>query len=192
MKNIISLVVIAIATMTLVSDSSAQCTGCDATPNAPVDTSRWPSQGSSEFTQGNTAVTCPGCKLANNNPLYASYLAAQDKFSPHPYYAYTGGVDAARTHEWNKTIAQQTPWHGGYNYWRWNAPTALVVPPTASFQSSYAWGVGQTRSMPINHQFGTMGAGGGAGSSSFSQSPYLPSSTQQLGVYPVRAPWSHQ
>ena len=194
MKNfVVSLAVIAMATMAIVSESNAQCTACGGNAsNASADTSKWPCVGSNEFTQGNTAVKCPNCSVSQN-PLTASYYALQDNFSPHPFYAYnSGGVQAARMHEWNKFMAQQTPWHGGYNYWRWNSPTALVTPPTAAFQSSYAWGVGQTRSMPINHQFGTMNPGGGAGSMSFSQSPYLPSSTEQLGVYPVRAPWSHQ
>ena len=201
-KTIFSIAVIALATMALVSDSDAQCRSCGlggggiteggSASNAPADTSRWPCQGSQEFTQGNTAVTCPTFR-ASENPLSAAYYGLQDGFSPHPLYAYSaGGANAARINEWNKSRAAQTSWHRNYNYWRWNAPTALVVPPTAAFQSSYAWGVGQTRSMPINHQFGTSNPGGGAGSGSFSQTPYLPSSTDQLGVYPVRAPWSHQ
>ena len=191
-KLIVSVVAIAVATMASVSTTNAQCVGCSATPNAPADTSKWPCQGSRQFSQGNTSVTCPKISISDN-PLYGGYLALKDDFSPHPFYAYnSGGRQAARMHEWNKYMGQQRPWHGGYNYWRWNAPTALVTPPTAAFQSSYAWGVGQTRSVPINHQFGTMNPGGGAGSGSFSQTPYLPSSTEQMGVYPVRAPWSHQ
>lgn len=120
-------------------------------------------------------------------------FALQNRFSPRPIYTYSQpGITAQRVHEWNGQQQNNYPWHGNYNYWRWQRPTALVVPPTASFQTEYNWGVGQTRSIPIYHQFGrddgsTIGGGGGA----FSNTPYQPSSTSQFGVYPVRAPWHH-
>ena len=116
--------------------------------------------------------------------------AVQDAFSPNPVYAYSNpGLRAGRTHAWNQDQAQNYSWHGGYNTWRFGQPTAVVVPPTASYQSSYAWGVGQTRSTPIHHQFGR-GAGsfGGAGGG-FQNTPYWPRSTNHFGYYPVRASW---
>ncbi len=120
-------------------------------------------------------------KMASHNPHY----------SPEPYYTYSKrGINAGLTHGWNQQEQAARPWHGGYNYWRWGEPTALVVPPTAAFQTSYAWGVGQVRSTPIHHQFGRQDAGMiGGGAGMFSNTPYWPSSTDQFGVYPVRAPW---
>ena len=154
----------------------------------------WPCQGGTlNYTNGNTDVNCAnGSCLTGGYPRLRESLlyASQDPFSPHPLYAYTGnGIDASMTHKWNQQMAQQRSWHEGYNHWRWNRPTALVVPPTAAFGSQYSWGVGETRSMPIYHQFGRTNPGSGGGPGQYSSSPYWPSSTQQLGVYPVRAPW---
>lgn len=119
--------------------------------------------------------------------------AATDPYSPHPHYAYSNqGIQAGLTHQWNREEAAARPWHGQYSYWRWLEPTALVVPPTSSYHTTYAWGVGQVRSTPIHHQFGRGGAGmisGGAAPGVFSNTPYWPSSTEQFGIYPVRGPW---
>ena len=127
-------------------------------------------------------------------PIQGVGLAAVDHFSPEPFYAYgSAGLDATRVDYWNRnTAAPQYSWHGGYSYWRWGTPTALVVPPTASFQTEYNWGVGQTRSMPIYHQFnggqgGVTANGGGAGL--LRRTPYWPQGTSQFGIYPVRGPW---
>ncbi len=120
-------------------------------------------------------------------------LAARDHYSPDPFYAYSSaGLDATRMDYWNRQQSSAYSWHGGYNYWRWGAPTALVVPPTAAFQTEYNWGVAQTRSLPIYHQFtGDQGAAGGVvgGAGMYSNTPYWPSSTSQFGIYPVRGPW---
>lgn len=125
------------------------------------------------------------------NILRNMKMAAHDNYSPHPMYAYSNrGLDAGRTHAANILQAQTTPWHGNYQNWRWRQPTALVVPPNSSYQTSYAWGVGQTRSNPLYHQFGRDSAGMGTeGAGGFSPTPYWPSSTEQFGLYPVRAPW---
>ena len=116
--------------------------------------------------------------------------AARDAISPNPVYAYSNpGLRAGRTHAWNQAQANNYSWHGGYNSWRFGQPTAVVVPPTASYQSSYAWGVGQTRSTPIHHQFGRgAGSSGGIGGG-YQNSPYWPHSTNNFGYYPVRASW---
>ncbi len=126
------------------------------------------------------------------NPLRSLKMASHgNPYTPESRYTYSNaGVLAQRTHTWNQDEAAGRPWHGDYQNWRWREPTALVVPPTASYQSSYAWGVGQVRSTPIHHQFGRRGAGMiGGGGEGFSTTPYWPSSTDQFGIYPVRAPW---
>ncbi len=159
-----------------------------------TDRDKWPCRGNCEFTNGNWNAPCPTLpNHAYNKYIARGWALSQDKFTPYPLYTYgKTGIDAARIDQWNRIRAQQTSWHGGYNYWRYNAPTALVVPPTAAFQSVYSWGVGGTKSVPINHQFGANNPGGAGGiSQQFSQAPYWPSSTDQLGVYAVRAPWSH-
>lgn len=149
---------------------------------------------------GNTNVAGPGSGLAgpitapcvgrNGYPshLQSAALAHNDKFHPQPRYAYSrAGIDATRMNAWNQQKAAECAWHGDYRYWRFGVPTALVVPPTATFQSEYNWGVAQTKSVPIYHQFGrTYSEAGGGGV--YPAHPYWPSSTNQFGVYPVRAP----
>jgi hypothetical protein len=210
--QLLSLVVAVVLIIGNANQSSAQCRhgcGClaqrcaagsgipDNTDSAGigvgVDQSRWPCSGDRQFTNGNANVTCPVVRLQGySNLAVRSTLAARDRFHPAPLYAYSrNGIDAARIDQWNRVRSQSTAWHGEYNYWRWNTPAALVVPPTASFQTSYAWGVGNTRSLPINHQFNSIDPGGGSSEGLFAPTPYWPSSTEQLGVYPVRAPWSH-
>jgi hypothetical protein len=116
--------------------------------------------------------------------------AARDAFSPNPVYAYsTAGLQAGHVHAWNQAQANAYSWHSGYNTWRFGQPTALVVPPTASHQTSYAWGVGQTRSTPIHHQFGRGSGSFGGSGGGFQNAPYFPRSTNQFGYYPVRASW---
>ena len=115
-------------------------------------------------------------------------VGSHNHFTPERLYTYSNaGINAQVTHGWNQSEALGRPWAGDYQSWRWRTPTAVVVPPTASYQSSYAWGVGQVRSTPIHSQFGIGGGGilGGAAQ----QTPYHPSSTEQFGYYPVRAPW---
>lgn len=143
---------------------------------------------------GTTQMTPPTCPT--NGRQYPSRAGSfvyglRDRYSPDPRYAYSrNGIDASRMNEWNQGQMGTCAWHGSNSYWRWNQPTALVVPPTAAYQSEYNWGVGQTRSIPIYHQFGAGNAGmiGGSGAG-FSPTPYWPSSTSQFGVYPVRGPW---
>ena len=115
-------------------------------------------------------------------------VTSRNFFTPEPIYTYSNaGVTSQRTHAWNQSEAIGRPWAGDYQTWRWRTPTALVVPPTASYHSTYAWGVGQVRSTPIHSQFGV--GGGGIASGAAGQTPYHPWSTEQFGYYPVRAPW---
>ena len=139
-------------------------------------------------TEGYT-TTLPSAGRIKTRRTVRSAIA--NKFSPHRLYAHSNpGNLAGLTHQWNETQAQSREWHGNYGHWRYNQPTALVVPATASYQMTYGWGVGGNRSLPIHHQFGrgTAGiTGGGPGSSQ--QTPLFPSHSDQNGVYSVRAPW---
>ena len=124
-------------------------------------------------------------------PQNSMRMAVSNPFSPNRVFTYTNrGIQAGLTHQWNQEQARSQPWHGNFQYWRYGEPTALVVPPTASFETSYGWGVGQVRNHPIHHQYGKAGAGTLRGKdNSFTPTPYWPSHTSQFGVYPVRAPW---
>ena len=138
--------------------------------------------------EGWTTTNDVGCV----NPLRSAALSLHNPYSPHRYYSYSNrGIRAGLTHQWNQQQAMSQPWHAGYQYWRYGQPTALVVPPTAAYQTSYGWGVGQVRSYPIHHQYGKAGAGmtGGEGAGQFQVTPYWPSHTDQMGVYSVRAPF---
>ncbi len=81
------------------------------------------------------------------------------------------------------------PWHNAYYDPAVGVPMALVVPPTAEFQSNYGWGVGGTRTSRIYHQFGRSYPGDGGSYGGFTPTPNIPSDTQQFGVYYVRGPW---
>lgn len=118
--------------------------------------------------------------------------AVHDRAHPHPFYAHgRRGYDATWTHEWNANQAAQYPWHGGYYYPQYGQPVALIVPPTVSYMSNYSWGVGNTTSLPVYHQFGRAYPGAPTGSTPgmFLAPPQWPSNTNQFGVYPVRGPW---
>ena len=114
------------------------------------------------------------------------------KYHPAPLYANSHrGRQATNTHEWNSMQAQGLPWHGAYYNARYGAPVALVVPPTAAFMSNYSWGVGNTTSTPIYHQFNRFypGPASGGNAGMFYPTPLWPSNTNQFGYYPVRGPW---
>ena len=89
--------------------------------------------------------------------------------------------------------SQGKSWHSTWYDPAEGRPIALVVPPTAEFQSQYAWGVPSSRVAPIYHQFrrpypgpgGVAGSGGG-----FLPTPNQPSDTVQFGVNAVRGPWN--
>jgi hypothetical protein len=100
------------------------------------------------------------------------------------------GYHARRADVIARYYAAQRPWHGPYAYTPWGTPVSLVVPPNSKMHTSYSWGVAQTEMIPIYHQFhrdypGEVGPGNGE----IYSTPYWPSHTDQLGVYPVRGPW---
>jgi hypothetical protein len=88
--------------------------------------------------------------------------------------------------------SQGKSWHSSWYDPAEGRPLALVVPPTAEFQTQYGWGVPSSRVMPIYPQFRRpypgAGAVGGAGGG-FMPTPNQPSDTVQFGVNAVRGPW---
>ena len=170
-----------------------KCGGeCCGDINCCADPGWGPSAAGCRHEDGSIQPNCPGNR---RYPGAAQTLAnaRQDHFHPNPLWAYgRPGVDATRIHSWNYKQAGQRSWHGNYYHRQWGEPLALVVPPTAAFQTQYSWGVGQTKSLPIYHQYGRPYPGPGAsgsGGGGLSATPYWPSNTDQFGVYPVRGPW---
>ncbi len=81
-------------------------------------------------------------------------------------------------------------WHGNYYHAAWGAPVALVVPPRATLQTHWGWGVGNTRVTGIYPQFRRNFPGPVAyDRNRFAPTPAWPADTDQFGVYYVRAPW---
>lgn len=80
-------------------------------------------------------------------------------------------------------------WNGSYYHVMWGQPVALVVPPTAEYQTHWNWGVAQTAVTPIWPQFTRAYPGPYYGRSVLLPTPAWPSSTDQFGVYYVRGPW---
>jgi hypothetical protein len=82
------------------------------------------------------------------------------------------------------------PWHGGYYHSAWGMPVALAISPKVEYQTSWGWGVGNTRVTRVWHQFHRNYPGPGAyPPGQFRPTPYWPSDTDQFGVYYVRGPW---
>ncbi len=103
--------------------------------------------------------------------------------------AHAGGRRAIAS-RWGYRHAQTRPWHGGYYYTQKGAPVALVVPPTAQSQMFWGWGVAQSGTRPIYHQFARPYPGESAGGADqLYPTPAWPSHTDQFGVYYVRGPW---
>jgi hypothetical protein len=103
--------------------------------------------------------------------------------------AVAGGHDAIEKRYFLRS--QGKSWHSGWYSPSEGRPIALVVPPTAEFQSQYSWGVPSSRVMPLYHQFRRPYPGPGAvpGGSPFRPTPNIPSDTVQFGVNAVRGPW---
>jgi hypothetical protein len=81
-------------------------------------------------------------------------------------------------------------WNGGYYQTCYGMPLALVIPPTAEYQTHWGWGVGNTRVTPNVPQFGRNWPGPTAyDPHGFLPTPPWPSDTDQFGVYYVRGPW---
>ena len=81
-------------------------------------------------------------------------------------------------------------WHANYFHTATGMPVALVVPPTATMQTKWGWGVSQGTMTPIYHQFQRPYWGGGdGGSGELMGTPAWPSHTDQFGVFYIRGPW---
>src|SRR5262245_53649161 len=113
----------------------------------------------------------------------ASLALSTSAYAIHPGHCHATKHDAIARY-----YAAQRPWHGPYAYTPWGMPTALVVPPNSKFHTSLSWGVSQSEMVPIYHQFHRDYPGGMAigGAADINVTPYWPSHTDQLGVYPVR------
>jgi hypothetical protein len=85
--------------------------------------------------------------------------------------------------------AQWTNWNRNYANTDYGQPVALVVPPTATMQTNWGWGVASSRVTRIDHQFQRNYPGDGQFGGPFRSTPLWPSDTTQFGVYYVRAPW---
>ena len=88
-------------------------------------------------------------------------------------------VRRAWYYDWNKNYANTT----------YGQPVSLVVPPTATMQTNYGWGVSSSRLERVDHQFLRNYPGDGISGGPYKTTPIWPSDTTQFGVYNVRAPW---
>ena len=189
-RNILTLwIAMAAAALVSVTTAHAQCDGCGGRAAGIASRIGGLLRGPAAAVNQD-GMTVPTSEFVS--PKATAKGAVKDFFSPHRVYAYSNsGVQAGHTHEWNNSEQNVYSWHGGYKNWQYGTPTALVLTPTAAYQSSYSWGVGQTRSTPIHHQFGRGSAAnvGGGNGSHFKTTPYIPTSTDEFGVYGVRSPW---
>jgi hypothetical protein len=95
-------------------------------------------------------------------------------------------------HRYARVQAQNYTWHGGYYDPEWGTAVAVVVPPTAEFETRMGWGVTGTQTVPIWHQYSRPWPGpmsGGEYSYGFKRPPAWPASTMQMGNYYIRGPW---
>ena len=81
-------------------------------------------------------------------------------------------------------------WEDGYYDPAWGMPLAVLVPPTARWQTDYSWGAGSSRISHVNSRFRPVYPGP---ESSYRMGDYLPappqpSDTRQMGDYNVRGP----
>ncbi len=88
------------------------------------------------------------------------------------------------------------PWHAGYYETAWGRPMPVVVPPTATHQTDYGWGISNTRVTRIWPQYSGPHTGypydpaaGVGANEQWRPAPYWPSDTSQFGVYYIRGPW---
>lgn len=84
----------------------------------------------------------------------------------------------------------QGGWQGGYYDVAWGMPLAVLVPPTARWQTNYAWGAGGTSISHIGprFQYETSGPASAYRMGAYLPAPPQPSSTLQMGDYYVRGP----
>lgn len=103
--------------------------------------------------------------------------------------AATAPAEAFHPHMWPLYRAQNYNWHAGYNHVQYGQPLAVVVPPTATLQTQWGWGVASSRLSRLDHQFGRDYPGAGPHGGPFQNTPAWPQDTVQFGAYHVRGPW---
>jgi hypothetical protein len=96
---------------------------------------------------------------------------------------------AAAPNVWPVRRARWYDWNKPYAHTAYGQPVSLVVPPTATLQTNWGWGVGSSRLERLDHQFMRNYPGYGPFASGFRTTPIWPSDTTQYGVYHVRGPW---
>jgi hypothetical protein len=150
--------------------SVAQRSGAQASDSAPGDASQASAEGAAQ------GAPCAGGQCYGRPGVRGHHLLGHHQSQQERTY-------------WT---AQRLPWHNGYYDIQYGQPIALVVPPTAEYQSNYGWGVGGTRASRIYHQFGRPFPGYGrayVGPQGFQPTPAVPSDTLQFGYYYIRGPW---
>lgn len=90
---------------------------------------------------------------------------------------------------WPVRRSQYYDWNKRYVHTAYGQPVALVVPPTATLQTNWGWGVGSSRLQRLDHQFMRNYPGAGPFGTTYWSTPVWPNDTTQYGVYHVRAPW---
>jgi hypothetical protein len=105
-------------------------------------------------------------------------------------FAAPGPRATAAPNHWPVYRAWYYDWNKNYANTAYGQPVALVVPPTATMQTNYGWGVGSSRLERLDHQFLRNYPGDGQyGVGPYRTTPIWPSDTTQFGVYSVRGPW---
>ncbi|TWT46467.1 hypothetical protein [Botrimarina hoheduenensis] len=98
-------------------------------------------------------------------------------------------AEAWHPYTWPSQRAQNYNWNANYAHVQYGQPVALVVPPTATLQTQWGWGVGSSRISRLDHQFGRNYPGPGPHGGPFQNTPAWPQDTVQFGAYHVRGPW---
>ena len=96
---------------------------------------------------------------------------------------------AAVPNHWPVQRSLGYDWNKPYANTAYGQPVSLVVPPTATLQTNWGWGVSSSRMQRLDHQFGRNYPGDGGFGGPNRTTPIWPSDTTQFGVYHVRGPW---
>lgn len=92
-------------------------------------------------------------------------------------------------YNWPVRRAYYYDWNKPYAHTAYGQTISLVVPPTATLQTNWGWGVGSSRLQRLDHQVQRNYPGPGPFGGATRTTPIWPSDTTQFGVYHVRGPW---
>ncbi len=133
--------------------------------------------------------------IASALPAEAHIFHRFGGFRGGSYGAYDGQASSTEATSGDASMSEGVAgqgggWHGGYYDVAWGMPMALVVPPTARWQTDYSWGVPSVRISPIDSQFQYQSTGPSSSyrMGQYPPAPAQPSDTQQMGDYHLRAP----